>query len=77
MIQRIFTEEKPFCVFRRELDTFMMYYAIRIHKNAAGYICILERSRKFTKRDEGFVAVLSQMLSVECRKTVFLRKRPG
>lgn len=77
LIQRIFTEEKPFCVFRRELDTFMMYYAIRIHKNAAGYICILERSRKFTKRDEGFVAVLSQMLSVEMQKNSFFAEKAG
>ena len=77
LIERIFNDEHAFCVFRRELNTYIMYCSIRIRKNVAGYVCILEKKRPFTHRDQEFAGVLAKMLSVEMQKNSFFTEKSG
>ncbi len=77
LIERIFNDRNAFCVFRKELNTYIMYCSIRIHKNVAGYVCILEKRRPFTDRDKEFAEVLSGMLSVEMQKNSFFTEKTG
>lgn len=77
IIERIFNDKHAFSVFRKELNMYIMYCSIRIRTNVAGYVCMLEKKRKFTKRDGEFLEVLAQMLSVEMQKSSFFAEKSG
>lgn len=77
IIERIFNDKNAFSVFRKELDTYIMYCSIRIRDHVAGYVCMLEKRRSFAGRDYEFLEVLAQMLSVEMQKSSFFAEKSG
>lgn len=77
LIEKIFNDRNAFCFFRKELNMSIMYCSIRIHKNVAGYVCLLEKNRKFTHRDYEFVELLAGALSVEMQKDRFFTEKSG